>query len=133
MGCSSLSLSWPSVGTRTDDVFQVKPEWNIHLQIVEPGGFRTDWSGRSMAFGEVKNTAYDHIDAKKNASGRHGTQPGDPVKAARAMYELAVMKDPPLRCAIGSDAYTQMVQKADTYAKEVKKFEQLSNSTDVDK
>lgn len=112
--------------------FQLKPEWNIHLQLIEPGGFRTDWSGRSMVFGDVKNAAYDHVDPKKNASGRHGTQPGDPTKAARAMYELAVMKDPPLRCAIGSDAYSKMVQKAETYAKEVKKFEKLSNSTDVD-
>lgn len=102
------------------------------MQLVEPGGFRTDWAGRSMLFGEVDNKAYDHINAKKNAENRHGKQPGDPVKAANAMYELATMKDPPLRCALGSDAYKQMHVKVDTYAKEVKKYEALSNSTDVD-
>lgn len=111
---------------------QLKPEWNIHVQCVEPGGFRTDWSGRSMMFGEVENKAYDHIDPKKNAEGRHGTQAGDPAKGARAMYELATMPDPPLRAVIGSDAYKAMQGKLETYGKSVKQFEKLSNSTDVD-
>ena len=34
---------------------ELKPEWNIHLTCIEPGGFRTDWAGRSMIFGEEKN------------------------------------------------------------------------------
>lgn len=66
---------------------------------------RTDWSGRSMAFAEKRHPAYDHLDAKKRAEGRHMNQVGDPVKGAKAMYDLAVMKDPPLRVVIGSDAY----------------------------
>lgn len=99
---------------------------------MEPGGFRTDWSGRSMQFGEVENKAYDHMDAKKTAQGRHHTQPGDPAKGASAMYELATMKDPPLRCVIGSDGYKAMQNKLKTYGENVKKFEKLSNSTDVD-
>lgn len=85
-----------------------------------------------MQFGEVENKAYDHMDAKKTAKGRHGTQAGDPPKGARAMYELATMENPPLRCVIGSDAYKGMQDKLKTYGENVKKFEQLSNSTDVD-
>ncbi|KAJ8609747.1 hypothetical protein MRB53_038984 [Persea americana] len=84
---------------------EIKPEWNIHLTCIEPGGFRTDWAGRSMDFG-AKKTAYDHIDAKKTMGDRNGTQAGDPKKGARAMYEIAKMDDPPLRTVIGSDAYT---------------------------
>ncbi|KAF2157758.1 NAD(P)-binding protein [Myriangium duriaei CBS 260.36] len=111
---------------------EIKPEWNIHVQCVEPGGFRTDWSGRSMLFGERKQPAYDHINPKENAQKRNGTQAGDPAKGASAMYELATMKDPPLRCVIGTDAYAAMQGKLETYGKEVKKYEKLSNSTDVD-
>ena len=37
---------------------ELKPEWNIKLTCIEPGGFRTDWAGRSMDFGESKNKAY---------------------------------------------------------------------------
>jgi hypothetical protein len=44
-----------------------------------------------MDFGE-KNPAYDHLDSKKAMSARHGKQAGDPVKAAKAFYELAIMK-----------------------------------------
>ena len=84
---------------------EVKPEWGIKFTCVEPGGFRTDWAGRSMAFADQRHPAYDHINAKEAMGARHGNQVGDPIKGAKAMYELAVMKDPPLRVVIGSDAY----------------------------
>ena len=98
-----------------------------------------------------RHPAYDHINAKgirkfpililspfsdtypsSLVGKRNGTQPGDPPKAARAMYELATMPDPPLRCIIGSDAYQRMTEKLETYQENVKKFEKLSLSTDVD-
>jgi len=74
---------------------EIKPEWNIKFTCIEPGGFRTDWAGRSMAFPEKRHPAYDHIDAKAQMQKRHGTQAGDPLKGAKAFYELAIMKDPP--------------------------------------
>jgi NAD(P)-dependent dehydrogenase (short-subunit alcohol dehydrogenase family) len=110
---------------------EVKPEWGIKFTCIEPGGFRTDWAGRSMDFG-TKKTAYDHINAKEAMGKRHGTQAGDPVKAAKVFYELAVMDDPPLRCIVGTDAYKMINQKIETYAEKVKQYEKLSNSTDVD-
>ena len=58
-----------------------------------------------MAFADERHPAYDHINAKEAMGKRNGNQVGDPKKGARAMYELAVMKDPPLRVVIGSDAY----------------------------
>lgn len=51
---------------------EVKPEWNIKLTCIEPGGFRTDWAGRSMVFGDCKEEAYDHLDAKKSMGERNG-------------------------------------------------------------
>ncbi|THV85928.1 NAD(P)-binding protein [Aureobasidium pullulans] len=111
---------------------ELKPEWGIKLTCIEPGGFRTDWAGRSMDFGEAKNSAYDHLDAKKSMGERNGTQAGDPKKGARCMYELAVMDEPPLRCVIGTDAYAGINEKLDQYRENVKKFEKLSTSTDVD-
>lgn len=111
---------------------EVKPEWNIKFTCIEPGGFRTDWAGRSMAFGDKKNPAYDHLDAEKNMKARNGTQAGDPPKAAKVFYDLAVMKDPPLRCCVGTDAYAALNKKIETYGENVKKFEKWSTSTDVD-
>ncbi|KAL8893470.1 MAG: hypothetical protein Q9192_005226 [Flavoplaca navasiana] len=97
------------------------------------GQHGTDWSGRSMVFAEKRHPAYDHLDAKKRAEGRHMTQAGDPIKGAKAMYELATMKDPPLRVVLGSDAYKTIKGKVEEYSENYKKYEELSNSTDVDK
>ena len=58
-----------------------------------------------MVFADHRHSAYDHIDAKKQMGDRHGKQAGDPKKGGQAMYELAIMEDPPLRVVIGSDAY----------------------------
>ncbi|KAF2193247.1 NAD(P)-binding protein [Zopfia rhizophila CBS 207.26] len=111
---------------------EVKPEWGIKFTCIEPGGFRTDWAGRSMDFGEKKNPAYDHINAREAMRKRHGTQAGDPAKAAKVFYDLAVMEEPPLRCIVGTDAYKSINQKLEAYSENVEKFEKLSNSTDVD-
>ncbi|KAK5952191.1 hypothetical protein OHC33_006664 [Knufia fluminis] len=110
---------------------ELKPEWNIHLTCIEPGGFRTDWAGRSMAFAE-RHPAYDHIDAKTQMEKRHGTQAGDPKKGAKAMYEFAIMDDPPLRSVIGTDAYKAILDKINKYEQNYKKYEKIANSTDVD-
>lgn len=110
---------------------ELKPEWNISLTCIEPGGFRTDWAGRSMQFAE-RHPAYDHIDAKTQMQKRNGTQVGDPKKGAKAMYEFAIMDKPPLRSVIGTDAYSAIMDKLKKYDENQKKYEQLANSTNVD-
>ncbi|KAI1614294.1 hypothetical protein EDD37DRAFT_638562 [Exophiala viscosa] len=122
---------WAVEGFTEAVSLEVKPEWGIKFTCVEPGGFRTDWPGRSMTFAD-RHPAYDHMDARERMTARHGKQAGDPAKGAKAMYELAVMKDPPLRCVIGTDAYAAIMNKIDKYEQNYKRFETLSNSTDVE-
>ena len=123
---------WAVEGFTESLAQELKPEWGIKLTCIEPGGFRTDWAGRSMDFGEEKKGAYDHIDAKAQMGKRNGTQAGDPVKGADAMWQVAKMVDPPLRLVIGSDAYTAIMGKIKTYGENYPKYEELSNSCDVD-
>ena len=85
-----------------------------------------------MQFPEKKHPAYDHLDAERIMGEANGTQAGDPIKGAKAMYELAVLQDPPLRVVIGSDAYKQIFQKLKDYDANYKKYEKISNSCDVD-
>jgi hypothetical protein len=85
-----------------------------------------------MVFPENKNPAYDHINAKEAMGKRHMTQAADPVKAAKVFYELAIMDDPPLRVIVGTDAYEGLGKKLETYQANWKRYEKLSNSTDVD-
>ncbi len=84
---------------------QVRPDPHIERFIDIDSYCRTDWAGRSMVFAERRHSAYDHIDARKQMGERHGKQADDPKKGGQAMYELAIMEDPPLRVVIGSDAY----------------------------
>lgn len=128
MYCAS---KWAVEGFTEALSLELKPEWNIHLTCIEPGGFRTDWAGRSMAFAE-RHPAYDHIDAKSQMEKRNGQQAGDPKKGAKAMYEFAIMEDPPLRSVIGTDAYKAILDKIEKYGENYKKYEKLANSTDVD-
>ncbi|KAK4703224.1 hypothetical protein P7C70_g2991, partial [Phenoliferia sp. Uapishka_3] len=112
---------------------EVKPEWGIKFTCIEPGGFRTDWAGPSMVFGnKLSPDPYDHLNARKSMGERHGHQTGEPRKAAAAMYKLAIMQDPPLRVVLGSDAYKAMGAKIETYTERVKAFEEISLSCDVD-
>lgn len=84
-----------------------------------------------MQFAE-KHPAYDHIDAEGQMKKRNGTQAGDPAKGAKAMYELAVLDNPPLRSVIGTDAYDLVLKKFNTGIENQKKYEKIANSTDVD-
>ena len=86
-----------------------------------------------MEFGEVEHSAYDDVDAKKKAEGRYHAQPGDPAKAAKVFYDLAIMEEPPLRCVVGGDALAVMNKKLETYSQNVKKYKDFSKNTGFDK
>ena len=72
------------------------------------------------------------MDAKKSMGERNGKQAGDPKKAASAMYAFATMEDPPLRVVVGTDAYKAIIEKIKKYDENYKKYEKISNSTNVD-
>ncbi|KAF9730991.1 short-chain dehydrogenase [Paraphaeosphaeria minitans] len=84
---------------------EVNPEWGITFTCIEPGGFRTDWRGRSM----------DGL-----------------TSGAKVFYDLAVMEDSRLRCVVGTDAYKAISSKIDTYLEKVQNFDKWSNITNVD-
>jgi NAD(P)-dependent dehydrogenase (short-subunit alcohol dehydrogenase family) len=79
----------------------------IKVTIIEPGGFRTDWAGRSMI--ESKTVIDDYAEtsgARRRAAHEYsGTQPGDPVRGADAIIKAVDAVEPPLRLLLGSDAY----------------------------
>lgn len=75
----------------------------IKVTIIAPSGFRTDWAGRSAKDTTVKIDDYAST-AGKNAGdirGYSGNQPGDPVRAAKAMIQVTETEQPPLRLLLG--------------------------------
>ena len=78
----------------------------IKVTIIAPSGFRTDGAGRSAKDSEIKIDDYETT-AAKNAGdirGYSGNQPGDPVRAAKAMIAVTESPTPPLRLLLGAAA-----------------------------
>jgi hypothetical protein len=101
------------------------------FDIVEHGGFRTDFAGSSTQLREGR-PEYDATVGKAARFQRdyNGKQPGDPTRAAAALLKLASVKEPPLRVVLGSDAFN--AAEANDLAKiELgKKWKDLSYTTD---
>lgn len=110
---------------------EVRP-LGIRVTIVEPGGFRTDWSGSSMRIGEIREDYRATIGAFAEYRGNAGILRGDPVKAAQAILRISSEKEPPLRLLLGSDAVFLAGRVAAARSEEDAKWKWLSMSTDFD-
>lgn len=109
----------------------VKP-LGIYVTNVEPGPFRTDWAGRSATY--TQNQIDDYAEsAGKNLRSLEqvsGNQPGDPVKAAQAMFDLVQLDNPPMHLPLGGPAYKRVRAKLQDFLKEIDDFEHLGLPTD---
>ena len=78
----------------------------IHVTVIAPSGFRTDWAGRSAKDSVIKIDDYATTAGKNMGDIRaySGNQPGDPVKAAQAMIQVTETAQPPLRLLLGAAA-----------------------------
>ena len=103
----------------------------VHVTVVEPGGFRTDFAGSST---KIENGRPEY-DAVVGAAARmqrkfDGSQPGDPKRAAALLLDVANMPAPPFRLALGSDAVKAISDANRARAKELERWRELSISTD---
>ena len=111
------------------------PEWNIKGVVIQPGGFKTEWSGSSMQQLPLP-AAYDTPHSptalfRKNALNRDMAI-GDPHKAARAVIEVAGLADPPLRVQLGTDSLTLVRNQAHRTLAECDRMEELAHTTNAD-
>ena len=78
----------------------------IKATIIAPSGFRTDWAGRSAKDSNIRIADYATTAEKNKGDIRaySGNQPGDPVRAAKAMIAVTESATPPLRLLLGAAA-----------------------------
>jgi NAD(P)-dependent dehydrogenase (short-subunit alcohol dehydrogenase family) len=111
---------------------EVKP-LGLKVTIVEPGGFRTDWAGASMAFAKPMEAYAPTIGfMREQLKLRDGNQPGDPRKAAEAILKLVDMPEAPLRLPLGNDAMAVLRNGYKTSAEELERWAEITKSTDFD-
>jgi NAD(P)-dependent dehydrogenase (short-subunit alcohol dehydrogenase family) len=106
---------------------------HIRATVVEPGFFRTDFLDTSSLV-----ATRDRIDAYADTVGKmrdfaadaNHAQPGDPLKLADALLQLADAAQPPVRLQLGSDTVARVRAKNAAVEQEMSEWLDLALSTD---
>jgi NAD(P)-dependent dehydrogenase (short-subunit alcohol dehydrogenase family) len=104
----------------------------IKVLIVEPSGFRTDWAGRSA--NEARETIADY-DSTAGARRRmireySGRQPGDPARAAAAIFQAVEAPEAPLRLMLGKAALAAGRAKVEALRKDFEGWAAVTENAD---
>lgn len=107
----------------------------IKVTIVCPSGFRTDWAGRSAEDSPIKIDDYATTAGqnKSNIRGYSGNQPGDPVRAAKAIVKAVDDENPPLRLLLGVAALTGARTKLEELKKDFDAWQETTIGADFPK
>lgn len=107
----------------------------IKVLIVEPGPFRTDFAGRSLAIAQKNIDDYAQTAGKrKERYDPHSDwKLGDPDRAARLLIDIIKKEKLPSRLLLGSDAVRLAKEYYSKMSAEVSEYETFSIMTDEEK
>jgi NAD(P)-dependent dehydrogenase (short-subunit alcohol dehydrogenase family) len=108
--------------------------FGIRTLIVEPGAFRTGLFRPEAAYESAELPEYEGIVGPTRAYVRsgHGSQPGDPAKAAAAIVAALDADDPPLRLVLGADAIQNIEQRLRRLNEELERWRPVGEATAID-
>jgi NAD(P)-dependent dehydrogenase (short-subunit alcohol dehydrogenase family) len=75
--------------------------FGIHVTIIEPGGFSTDWGGSSARHAEPLDAYAEMHEASRQRRATGARSAGDPTASAQAILRIVDADEPPLRCFLG--------------------------------
>lgn len=104
----------------------------VHVTIVEPGPFRTDFLGRSGVEAEHRISAYDSTAGKTRQyfHDQAGRQVGDPEKAVAAIITAVEAADPPKHLVLGKLAFDRMSGRLEQWKKDLEAWKGTSLGAD---
>ncbi len=104
----------------------------VHVTIVEPGPFRTDFLGRSGVEAKERIADYDATAGKTRQyfHDQAGKQPGDPLRAVHAIIQAAESPQPPLHLLLGALALQRMRGKLDQWKSEMDAWQSTTLGAD---
>jgi NAD(P)-dependent dehydrogenase (short-subunit alcohol dehydrogenase family) len=99
-------------------------DFGIHVTLVEPGGFSTDWSGDSASHSTELPAYADFRKKTMEQRASRNSTPGDPKASAAAILDVVDAAEPPLRVFFGSAPLG--IAKAD-YARRIETWERWNH------
>ncbi|WP_428680408.1 SDR family NAD(P)-dependent oxidoreductase [Sphingopyxis sp.] len=105
----------------------------IHVTVIEPGYFRTDFldsSSLSISAKQIDDYEATAGKVRNVAAGLSHNQPGDPSKLADVLIGFVDAPNPPVRLPLGSDTVAAIEAKHVSDADILAKWREVSISTD---
>lgn len=117
----------------SESLVQEVAPFNIHVTLIEPSGFRTDWGGRSSVKTETAIPEYKESVVGQMLQGVQlgaGQEAGDPAKAAEAIITVVESSAPPLRLLLGQMAYQAAKHKFTTLLESIEEWKDITLNAD---
>ncbi|HEX4155759.1 MAG TPA: oxidoreductase [Acidobacteriaceae bacterium] len=104
----------------------------VHVMVVEPGPFRTDFLGRSGKEAKGHIADYEPTAGKTREYFRtqSGKQPGDPQRAAEAIVAAVSDPHPPRHLLLGRIALTRLRKHLEEWNAELNKWQETTVNAD---
>jgi NAD(P)-dependent dehydrogenase (short-subunit alcohol dehydrogenase family) len=132
-GVGAYSASKFALEGMSEALAQEVAPFGIKVLIVEPGAFRTEFGSGALRNMPVMSAYQDSLARiRKIMHGMHGTQPGDPAKAARATVIALESGDTPLRLQLGADAVAAVRAHSEQLLKDLGHWERVGLDTAID-
>jgi NAD(P)-dependent dehydrogenase (short-subunit alcohol dehydrogenase family) len=111
---------------------EVRP-FGIKVLIAEPGSFRTAFAGAALKAMPALPAYADTVGGTRAfAAGMHGTQAGDPRKAAAAVLMALDSDATPLRLQLGQDAIDAVRSHSQELLRDLAEWEAVGRATALD-
>ncbi|WP_396900169.1 SDR family oxidoreductase [Mycolicibacterium sp.] len=111
---------WALEGLSQSLAAEVAP-FGVHVTLIEPGGFSTDWAGASAKRATPLPDYAEAHEAADRARAQRSAKSGDPKASAAAVLKIVDAENPPLRVFFGE--LPLQLAKAD-YENRLKTWEQ---------
>lgn len=110
---------------------ELKP-LGVHVTVIEPGPFRTDFLGRSGKLAKLELSEYTETagKAREYLKTQSGKQPGDPQRAVQAIIDVVNSPEPPVHLILGKIALARFRNKLSQWQDEIAAWETVTNNAD---